>query len=790
MKTVTYRALLGFALLFGLSATVLVTGSCGHDDAAGDPDTGGLDDSAATDSGVVFDSTTASDTGVPPDSTTPADTGDSTVTDTTTVDTTPLDACDEEPFPFFCPCLSNAQCSSEYCIPVDDPDVSFRCTQLCDATCPAGWDCRGTTGGDPVFICQPPVDTICDECTTNAQCGGVADRCVTFEDGLFCGVDCEDDADACPPTYGCEEILNDLGQITAYQCLPVSGSCLCEPGLDYDTNVLHCGGCNKACDYPGGIPGCNIGNCFLDDCATGFVNLDGADNNGCEYACTAVSEDARDGDIPEGNCSGSVCDQDCDGIDGSYSRAIFVSNTFGSSGGRGTSNDPLNTITRGITAARNDAQKDHVYIASGTYSEQVNLVEGVSIFGGYTNDMAWQRNIAQNPTIITASTGTSSVRAVVASGIQTTRTIVGGITAIGGNNANAGGSSYGVWIRNCSNKLELQNVTALGGNGGGGASGSPGAPGSNGDSGDDGEDADADTDCSNTGFGASCDDPEKAGTGGAAGLNNCSTGRNAAGGKGGGGGCGESSGNPHAVAGDPSPAGASGGPRPARSVVGNPGSPGDPGAVVQSGGGGNSVGTVSASGFWRGQDGEDGNAGQNGVGGGGGSGGGGDNNNAVTCATWGGGGGGGGSGGCGGGLGRGGRTGGGSFGVFVVDANPKLIDSNIGHKNGGNGGGGGAGGAGGLGRGGGTPGVGYKDAENGGMGGAGGMGGGGGHGGGGAGGVAYGLYITGSSNPTCSGLLFSPTGSGGSPGLGGPSNGNGGSQGAGGDRNKTTSGCP
>lgn len=751
---------------------LLFVSGCGDDALTGDVDVTGVDTLLAPDTTLDPDAIVIIDTHSPVD-TIPGEDG---ATDTAE----PIDTartCDDDPKPFFCPCVNNVQCESNYCVPVDETEVAARCSKLCDATCPNGWDCRGVSGtGDTAFICQPPVNNLCKACNTDANCGSAGDKCIEYEDGKYCGRNCQAGAPECPTNYSCAEILNDVGQIEAYQCAPVSGSCNCEPGVDYDNDPLNCGGCHKACAYPGGVPGCQGGICVLDGCQAGFVDLDGVRDNGCEYACTKTSDD----DWPDATCSGSSCDQDCDGIDGSYVRAIFVATT-GSRQAQGTAGDPVDTIGRGIQLAQSQG-RDHVYVAAGQYNEQVTLVEGVSVFGGYSNDGRWTRNLAQYTTTITSSSGTNSIRAVIADGIQTTRTVLDGVTAIGGNNGNPGGSSYGIWVRGCNSKLELANVNAIGGNGGAGSAGSNGNPGNPGNDAVAGSAA-TDYDCMVNG----CNWDSFAGKGGAGAANACSTGINTGGG-----------------AGASVPACATGGNTGATSPSGVPGgtpeSAGTNGgsrANAASGAGGLGAGTVSG-GFWSGNNGANGTAGDNGYGGGGGGSGKNTKGAFWACVSntyrYGGGGGGGGGGGCGGTAGKGGTAGGGSFGVFLHDASPKIIASKLGHRSGGNGGAGGDGGVGGAGKAGKGGGEGHCGGGGcgsaGAKGGDGGKGGNGGHGGGGAGGVAYGLYLAGSSSPSCSGLAFDPPGAGGTGGLGGPSSGNKGADGPAGDRNKTTGSCP
>ncbi len=683
-------------------------------------------------------------------------------------------ACGEAPYAFGCACGGNEDCGSGWCLPVDDAEAAMRCTRTCQDTCPAGWECRAIAGaGDPVFLCQPPVDTLCAPCTQNADCRLVGAQCLTFPDGSFCGRDCAGGA-ACSDGYVCQSIVDAAGKAATEQCVPASGSCMCEDGTDYANDPDNCGVCGNACAYAGAEPRCVGGECTMGACLPGFVDLDASPDNGCEYACTFVSVD----DEPEASCVGSACDQDCDGIDGSYAAAVFVSGS-GAQGASGAPYDPIGTVPEAIAKAVALGRR-HVYVAAGTYLGEVHMVAGVSIFGGYSDDRAWTRDLSLNRSILTNDAGTNSVRVVIAQDIKNQRTVLDGFQIVAGPNPNPSGSSYAIHVTGCDASLEIRNASAVGGQGGAGADGVSGGKGIDGSTGNPGTRGDKDDGCNESAL--------NAGFGGAGATNVCTTGSDARGGKGGRSGCGnpDNETKPKPEDGDISPGGGERG-----RVSGGAGGPGGPGAAGRDGLAGNGAGAVQG-GFWRGHAGEDGAIGGNGAGGGGGAGG--NGGIKVFAGRWGGGGGGGGSGGCGGGLGRGGGSGGGSFGVFLVDASPTLVAVAIGHRSGGNGGKGGAGGGGGAGRAGGAAGMAYDEySAAGGAGGSGGGGGRGGHGAGGDGGVAYGLYLSGTSDPRCQLVTFNPPNAGGSGGAGGVSAdglGNRGANGNAGDRNTSSPSCP
>jgi len=399
---------------------------------------------------------------------------DTAPADTVEVDV-PAATCNDNPKPFFCPCNVNTQCESSYCIAVDETDVARRCSRTCQTECPNGWECKGIGGaGDPVFICQPPIDTLCEPCEQDSDCQAVAAQCITFEDGKFCGRDCQNQPSSCPAGYRCDEILNELGQIDAYQCVRTSGSCNCPDGTDYSSDPANCGYCGNACVFTHGIPGCAAETCRLDGCEEAWKDLNSVESDGCEYPCTYQSGD----DWPDASCNSvNDCDQNCDGIDGDYVRAVFVAR-YGAPGARGTPNAPVNTINSALALVGRG--KDHIYVAAGTYNESVTLVEGISIFGGYSPDGKWTRNLTQYKTTISWSAGTNSVRTVIAEGIDAARTVLDGVEVLSGTNANPSGSSYAIWVKDSTSVLEIVNVNAVGGSGGKGGSGSPGSPGGDG----------------------------------------------------------------------------------------------------------------------------------------------------------------------------------------------------------------------------------------------------------------------------------------------------------------------
>ncbi|MFO0547664.1 MAG: hypothetical protein U0271_04700 [Polyangiaceae bacterium] len=529
----------------------------------------------------------------------------------------------------------------------------------------------------------------------------------------------------------------------------VNSACVlgnCDPGYDNcdaitangcETNLTnnkdHCGTCAIDCDvtYPGSNVSCVSSACQFNGCATNYWNLDGSLANGCEYFCVQQAGP----DLPD---SGYV-DSNCDGIDGDVNAAIFVATT-GNDANAGTKSAPMATVIAAIGRAQTSG-KTQIYISNGTYLGRVTLVNGISLYGGYSATNNWARADGYTAIIRSTVVANSRVTALEGNGISSATT-VDRLSIQTGTTTQANTNNYAVYCTGCTALTLSRNIIDAG-SAGPGANGTDGAVGIAGNGG-------------GAGGPGSCDGSSQ-GTGGTAGTSSCSrnggtggTGGNDSGGSGTNGTTGQigTSGGIGGGSGDPGGDGANG-------ATGTSGSQG-------SGGGGGLGGTVTG-GFWVSANGSTGALGTAGNGGGGGGGGGGQD--CLICNNGAGdGGGGGGGAGCGGSGGSGGTGGGGSFGVFLVSSTGvQLVSNTVTSGNGGNGGNGGAGGNGGTGGGGGTGST-YCSSEvgTGGNGGAGGSGGRGGGGGGGAGGPSWAVYRSGTVVNTAGNALAN-----GAPGSGG-----------------------
>lgn len=382
-------------------------------------------------------------------------------------------------------------------------------------------------------------------------------------------------------------------------------------------------------------------------------------------------------------------------------KEVYVSTRSKGVNAAGTRDDPLPTISAGINASVGAGTPyPSVYAATGTYQDNISLVSGVSVYGGY-DGASWE------PVVGARSVVALGTAAVYGEDITDTTRITN-IDFRRGDASAPSANSVALHLVSCGEQLQFEGCRFEAGNGADGSKGSDGGDGGRGASGGSASDV-------------------KGGAGGA-GCN--------AGGKGGDGawmigGNGEAGEGPNA--------GSGGGGTIVVIVVtvrdaqvGGNGGFGSPGPH---GFGGSSTGAATRDG-WIPSSGANGTAGTCGSGGGGGGG-------AASYIGPGGGGGGGGGGGHGGGGGQGGRGGGSSLAVYLFESKPVFTNCEFVAGAGGTGGSGGNGGSGGSGGDGGICDISWGQ-ELGAKGGKGGWGGNGGGGQGGPGGLSYCIYRAGS----------------------------------------------
>ena len=156
--------------------------------------------------------------------------------------------------------------------------------------------------------CDGLVDEELDTTTDPRNCGGCGTECVL----PFAFPGCA--ASECV-IERCEIGHHDLNGVPAdgceYEC-PPSGDELCDErdndcdgasdeGFDLTSDLEHCGMCGNTCTFANATASCVDSACVRGTCNTGFIDLDGDPDNGCELRCTPTGAES---------CNG--VDDDCD----------------------------------------------------------------------------------------------------------------------------------------------------------------------------------------------------------------------------------------------------------------------------------------------------------------------------------------------------------------------------------------------------------------------------------------------------------------------------------------------
>jgi hypothetical protein len=399
-------------------------------------------------------------------------------------------------------CPSVFPTAAETACEIDAAAGTARCVIV---ACPEGWH-RADDGS-----CAPDLPVLCLPCTEDADCTlrDPGARCVELDgDARHCLPPCGEGP--CAPGFVCEGAV----------CTPTTGSCgcteetigvelaclferdedfscaavqrcteaglgACEPVLeetcnevddDCDEQVdelfrddegryvdrLHCGACNVPCVEPGPNmiatcePRAGLATECVVECLEGFVDVDGILANGCE--CERAG-----GDGPPPAIGG---DTDCDGVPDETDDYVYVTTT-GSDTNPGTLERPMRSIPAALQRAR-DERKD-VLVARGIYDGRVELVGGVSIFGGYRPDFR-DRDLELFPVVIEHTTGEPGDPALVCRNVSAA-TRVDGVTVRGTDATRAGRGSTAVYLDGCGPAVQLSQIVVLAGRGADGVRG-------------------------------------------------------------------------------------------------------------------------------------------------------------------------------------------------------------------------------------------------------------------------------------------------------------------------------
>jgi hypothetical protein len=363
--------------------------------------------------------------------------------------------------------------------------------------------------------CVPDVNVLCLPCTENEDCAIrlPGTQCLDTATGARrCGQPCDASA-PCPEGFSCELTMEGPGQ-----CVPSSGICACtaatagteiacllesptgmrcagiqrcgedgptacEPALaeacntqddDCDGEVdedfvdasgryvsrYHCGGCAMPCTEPGPnmmaecVAAASV-TCEI-DCIEGFVDVNRILADGCEC-------ERWDGTGPPPIIGG---DADCDGIPDDTNDFVYVT-TAGSDTNPGTLARPMRTINAASALARTE-RKD-VLVARGVYEGPVNVVGGVSIYGGYAPDFS-DRDLTLFPVLLERTTGEPGQPALVCTNI-TAATEIEGFVIAGSDAVREGEGSTAVTLDGCGPAVVLRAIEVIAGRGADGVRG-------------------------------------------------------------------------------------------------------------------------------------------------------------------------------------------------------------------------------------------------------------------------------------------------------------------------------
>jgi hypothetical protein len=161
----------------------------------------------------------------------------------------------------------------------------------------------------------------CGACGNVCIFTGASALCVDGECQLGACLDARYDIDG-DPNNGCEYACAPADDPTEV-CNYVDDDCdgVVDNGFDLNTDAQNCGVCGRVCSllHAGSEcrPGTDTPSCVVTTCEAGWHDIDGVDQNGCEYECVKSGRDGVACDPNDAQCGVELCDNadnDCNGV--------------------------------------------------------------------------------------------------------------------------------------------------------------------------------------------------------------------------------------------------------------------------------------------------------------------------------------------------------------------------------------------------------------------------------------------------------------------------------------------